>query len=121
MKNKFLIVDDDMDSTEIQQIMAQKMGYYTKIAINGYDAIMTIKQDPPDIILMDIFMPGMDGYETIKYLESFNIPIVVITGGGEEVIKNITELGILFYVEKPIFFDEYWKVINKCFDYYEIY
>ena len=69
MKNKILIVDDDIDSLIIQQSITQKLGYYTQIAINGLDAIKFIKQDLPDIILLDIFMPEMDGYETIKYIE----------------------------------------------------
>ena len=69
MKNKILIVDDDIDSLTIQQSITQRLGYYTQIAINGLDAIKFIKQDSPDIILLDIFMPEMDGYETIKYIQ----------------------------------------------------
>ena len=66
MKNKILIVDDDVDSATIQQSISQKLGYYTQIAINGLDAIKFIKQDPPDLILLDIFMPQMDGL-TLNY------------------------------------------------------
>ena len=120
MKNKILIVDDDIDSSTIQQSIAKKLGYYTQIAINGLDAIKFIKQDPPDIILLDIFMPEMDGYETIKYLETnFNIPIIVVTAGGNHVIKRIQDIGILFYVQKPIVPNKLQKEINKCIKYYE--
>ena len=120
MKNKVLIVDDDADSTIIQQTIAQKLGYYTQIAINGLDAIKFIKQDPPDLILLDIFMPQMDGYETIKYIfENFNIPIIVVTAGGNQAIKKIKDMGILFYIQKPIIPNRLQKEINKCVTFYE--
>lgn len=120
MKNKILIVDDDIDSTIIQQSIVQKLGYYTQIAINGIDAIKFIKQDKPDLILLDIFMPEMDGYETIKYItENFDIPIIVVTAGGNQCIKKIKDMGILFYVQKPIIPNKMQKEINKCIKYYE--
>ena len=121
MKNKILIVDDDIDSSVIQQSIIQKLGYYTQIAINGIDAIKFIKQDPPDIILLDIFMPEMDGYETIKYIsENFNIPIIIVTAGGNPVIKKVKDMGILFYIQKPIIPNRLQKEITKCIKFYEI-
>ena len=120
MKNKILIVDDSFDSTIIQQSIAQKIGFYTQIAINGLDAIKIIKQDPPDLILMDIFMPEMDGYETIKYIqENFDIPILVVTAGGAETIAKIKSLGIMFYIQKPIIPNTLQKEINRCIKYYK--
>jgi CheY-like chemotaxis protein len=120
MKNKILIVDDDVDSSIIQQSITQKLGYYTQIAINGIDAIKFIKQDPPDIILLDIFMPEMDGYETIEYLgENFDIPIIVVTAGGNQAIKKIKEMGILFYIQKPIVPNKLQREIYKCIKYHE--
>lgn len=118
MKNKILIVDDDIDSTIIQQSIIQKLGYYTQIAINGIDAIKCIKEDKPDIVLLDIFMPQMDGYETIKYItENFNIPIIVVTAGGNEAIKKIKDMGVLFYIQKPIEPNKFQKEINKCLEF----
>lgn len=120
MKNKILIVDDDVDSSIIQQSVVQKLGYYTQIAINGIDAIKFIKQDKPDLILLDIFMPEMDGYETIKYIsDNYDIPIIVVTAGGNQCIKKIKDLGILFYVQKPIIPNKIQKEIDKCIKYYE--
>jgi CheY-like chemotaxis protein len=120
-KNKILIVDDDVDSATIQQAIIQKLGYYTQIAINGLDAIKYIKQDPPDVILLDIFMPQMDGYETIKYItkNNYNIPIIVVTAGGNDIIKKITDMGILHYIQKPIIPNRLQREINKCLEYYE--
>lgn len=121
MKNKILIVDDDIDSATIQQSIIQKLGYYTQLAINGIDAIKFIKQDTPDIILLDIFMPEMDGYETIKYVsEKFNIPIIIVTAGGNHVIKKVKDMGILFYIQKPIVPNRLQKEITKCIKFYDI-
>lgn len=120
MENKILIVDDDVDSSIIQQSIIQKLGYYTQIAINGIDAIKFIKQDPPDMILLDIFMPEMDGYETIEYISNnFDIPIIVVTAGGNQAIKKIKEMGILFYIQKPIVPNKLQREISKCIKYHE--
>ena len=118
--NKVLIVDDDVDNAVIQQTIVQKLGFYTQIAINGLDAIKFIKQDEPDLILLDIFMPQMDGYETIKYIkEYFNIPIIIVSAGGNQAVKKIKDMGIIFYVQKPITPTKLQKEITKCIKYYE--
>lgn len=119
MNNKILIVDDDTDSSVIQQSIAQNLGFYTKMAINGIDAIKNIEEDRPDLILLDIFMPQMDGYETIKYIKKYNIPILVVTAGGNQAIKKIKDLGILFYIQKPITPTKLQKEISKCIKHYE--
>jgi len=120
MKNKILIVDDDADSTFLQQAIAQKLGYYTQIAINGIDAIKFIKQDPPDLILLDIFMPQMDGFETFSIIaKKYNIPIIIVTAGGNEAIKKIKDMGALFYVQKPFIPTKLQKEIDKCLKFYE--
>lgn len=120
MKNKILIVDDDDDSLIIEQSIVQRLGYYTQIAINGLDAIKCIKQDPPDLILLDIFMPQMDGYESLKYIsENYNIPIIIVTAGGNNVVNKIKKMGILFYVQKPIIPNKLQKEINNCIKFYE--
>ena len=114
MKNKILIVDDDVNSSIIQQSIVQKLGYYTQLAINGIDAIKFIKQDPPDLILLDTFMPEMDGYETIEYIKKYNIPIIVVTAGGNSVIKKIKDMGIIYYIQKPLIPNKLQKEINRC-------
>ena len=120
MKNKILIVDDDVDSAIIQQSISQKLGYYTQIAINGIDAIKFIKQDTPDLILLDIFMPEMDGFEAIKFIKNkYKIPIIVITAGGNEAVKKIKDLGIMFFIQKPIIPTKLQKEISKCIKYFE--
>lgn len=115
MKNKVLIVDDDIDSTIILQTMAQNLGFYTQVAINGIDAINYIKEDTPDLVLLDIFMPQMDGYETIDYIKKeFDLPIIVVTAGGSETINKIKNKGIKNYIQKPIDPKKFHREIDNC-------
>lgn len=115
MNNKVLIVDDNSDSLMLQQTIVQRLGFYTQTAVNGLDAISTIKKDKPDIILLDIFMPQLDGFETLKILkEELNIPVIVVTAGGNKTINKLIEMGIRFYIQKPIIPTKLQKEINKC-------
>lgn len=100
-----LIVDDDLDCLTLHQTIGQKLGYYTQLAVNGLDAINMIKEDKPDLILLDIFMPQMDGFETLKNIDKYDIPVILITAGGHETIKELIELkfkNVVKYLQKPI-------------------
>jgi len=115
MYNKILIVDDDSDSLMLQQTIVQRLGFYTQIAVNGLDAINMIKEDIPDIILLDIFMPQMDGFETLKILqEKYKIPVIIVTAGGSKTINKLKEMNIRFHIQKPINPTRLQKEINKC-------
>ena len=120
MKSKVLIVDDNSDNLVLLQLIVQKMGFYTQLAINGIDAIKFIKQDPPDLILLDLYMPQMDGLETIALInKKYKIPTIIVTSADNGAIKIIKEMGVLFIVQKPIIPNVLQKEINKCFEYYE--
>lgn len=114
MNNKILIVDDDSDSLTLQQTIVQRLGFYTQVAVNGLDAINMIKEDEPDIILLDIFMPQMDGFETIEILKKFNIPVIVVTAGGAKTINKLKEMSVKYFIQKPITPTKLQKEINKC-------
>lgn len=115
MNNKILIVDDDSDSLILLQVIVQKLGFYTQIAVNGLDAIKIIKEDKPDLILLDIFMPQMDGFETLTLLkEKYNIPVIIVTAGGSKTINKLKKMNIIYYIQKPIIPTKIQKEINKC-------
>lgn len=115
MNNKILIVDDDSDSLMLQQTIVQRLGFYTQIAVNGLDALKIIKEDEPDIILLDIFMPQMDGFETLEIIKkNYNIPIIIVTAGGAKTINKLKEMNIRFSIQKPISPTRLQKEINRC-------
>ena len=114
-KNKILIVDDDSDSLTLQQAIVQRLGFYTQVAVNGMDAIKFIKQDAPDLILLDIFMPQMDGFETLKVIqEKYHIPVVIVTAGGNQTINKLKEKGMTCFIQKPITPTKLQREIFKC-------
>jgi len=83
MAEKILIVDDDLDTLRLVGLMLQHQGYRINAASNGMQAISLSQTDKPDLILLDIMMPEMDGYEVARKLRSdpntSSIPIIMFT------------------------------------------
>jgi len=70
MSDKILIVDDEEPNREILTSLVRALGYETETAINGVEAITKMKFFTPDLVLLDIMMPDMDGYEVCDHLKS---------------------------------------------------
>lgn len=79
-----LVVDDEAASREPLVILLQAEGYRTEVANNGRSALAIIARDAPDLVLLDVTMPGMDGYELATLIKAnpstASIPIVMVTG-----------------------------------------
>ena len=112
-----LMVDDNKINQILTKKMIDKVGGLCTLVENGYDAIDLLKTTTFDIILMDISMPMIDGYETSKMIRELGIktPIIAITAYGRaEVEKKSHENGITAIITKPftseILFEEFEKV-----------
>ncbi len=85
---KILVVDDEPDIVNIVERILKKHGFETMGAYSGEETLNILKKEKPDLILLDIMMPGMDGWETAKKIkenpETKDIPIVFLTIRGEE-------------------------------------
>jgi pilus assembly protein CpaE len=83
MPEKILIIDDDVDTLKLVGLMLQRQGYQIAAASNGKQGLEQAEADIPDLILLDVMMPGMDGYEVARQLransETVNIPILMFT------------------------------------------
>ncbi len=83
MAEKILIVDDDLDTLRLVGLMLQHQGYRINAASSGIQAISIVQTDKPDLILLDIMMPEMDGYEVARKLRADQntntIPIIMFT------------------------------------------
>ncbi len=107
MKRKILIVDDERDIVIILKLALEKDGYEVSEAYDGLEALEKVAANKPDIILLDIMMPRMDGHSVnIKLKENpvtSGIPVIVITGRGQlkELIQARQEMPIAAYLEKP--------------------
>ena len=99
---KVLLVDDEADFTQPMSFWLQSKGYTVIVASSGKDAIGSIKKETPDIVFMDLNMPGGDGVNAVKKIRSFNkdMPIIIISAYlDDERIREIGAYGIsgVFY------------------------
>jgi two-component system response regulator VicR len=103
MSRKVLIVDDEKNIVEIIAFNLKKEGYTVIKAADGEEGVRKTFEEKPDLILLDIMMPKMDGYEACKKIrERTNTPIIMLTARAEEVDKVLgLELGADDYVTKP--------------------
>jgi DNA-binding response OmpR family regulator len=106
MPNKVLIIDDDVDTLRLVGLMLERQGYEIAAASSGEQGIEKARQEHPDVILLDIMMPGMDGYEVARRLRadaaSKDTPILMFTAKSqlEDKVEGF-EAGIDDYLTKP--------------------
>ncbi|MCG8634844.1 MAG: response regulator transcription factor [Desulfobacterales bacterium] len=105
-KETILIVDDEEDILELIKFNLKSEGYNILQAMTGEEAIKIAKQSGPDLMVLDLMLPGIDGLEVTKYLKNndatMDIPIVMLTAKGEESdIVTGLELGANDYMSKP--------------------
>ncbi len=106
MKEKILIVDDEKDIVKLLDYNLKKEGYRTLLAYDGEDALDMATRERPDIILLDLMLPGIDGLEVCRQLKkedkTARIPIIMLTAKSREADKIVgLELGADDYVTKP--------------------
>jgi signal transduction histidine kinase len=117
MQNQILIVDDNPTNTKVLFDCLKSAGYRILIAQSGESAIEKLKIASPDLILLDVMMPGINGFETCQYLKSTsatqNIPIIFMTAlaDTEEKIQGFS-LGAVDYITKPFQQEEVLARIN---------
>lgn len=102
-KHKIMIVDDDKHIAELISLYLTKEGYNTKEIDNGIEAVECNSSFHPDLILLDLMLPGMDGYKVCTEIrKNSNVPIIILTAKGETFDKVLgLELGADDYIVKP--------------------
>lgn len=103
MDIKILVVDDEKPIVDILKFNLKKEGYDVIEAYDGNEAVSKVLEQKPDLILLDVMLPGMDGFEVCKKLRtSISTPILMLTAREEEVDKVLgLELGADDYITKP--------------------
>ncbi|AYO32062.1 DNA-binding response regulator [Biomaibacter acetigenes] len=103
MNEKVLVVDDEKPIVDILKYNLTKEGYNVLVAYDGEEAIKVAESASPDLVLLDIMLPKIDGFSVCKKLrEKMTCPIIMLTAKGEEVDKVLgLELGADDYVTKP--------------------
>lgn len=103
MSNKILVVDDDLNICELLKLYLENEGHTVFVANDGQAAVDTFKAKEPDLVLLDIMLPKMDGWQVCREIrKTSSVPIIMLTAKGETFDKVIgLELGADDYVTKP--------------------
>ena len=115
-----LIVDDEPSILQSLGGLLSDEGFEVTTAANGYEALKIIEAESPDLVLLDIWMPGIDGIETLKEIKKENptIQVIIITGHGTiETAVNATKLGAYDLIEKPLSIDKVIVAINNALNF----
>ncbi|MBO9130096.1 response regulator [Bacillus sp. 165] len=116
MNGKILIVDDQYGIRILLNEVFQKEGYQTYQAANGFQAIDIVKKDRPDLVILDMKIPGMDGLEILKRVKEIDkdIKVILMTAYGElDMIQEAKDLGALSHFAKPFDIDEIRKAVRN--------
>ncbi len=118
-----LIVDDEPTILKSFSGILEDEGFETVTAQNGYEALQKIEETSPDLVLLDIWMPGMDGIATLKEIKKAHphIPVIMVTGHGTiETAVNATKIGAFDFIEKPINIDRVLVAISNALNFRKI-
>ena len=109
--DRVLVVDDLPDNCFLIQALLQEEGYQIDVANNGSSALAYIEQSPPDLVLLDVMMPGMDGYEVTRRIRQNALslpfmPILLITAHERPSVVQGLDIGADEFIRKPVEYDE---------------
>lgn len=102
-KTRVLIVDDELSIIKFLRANLESSGYQVLTAMNGVEAIQTFEMELPDLVILDIMMPEMDGFEVYRRIREWSqIPIIMLSARGDESDKvKCLDLGADDYITKP--------------------
>ena len=120
-QKKILIVDDEVDLVETLRFPLEMEGFNVLVSYNGEDALSQARKEKPDLIILDLMLPKLDGYKVcrlLKFDERYkHIPILMLTAKTQEKDKLLgQETGADEYITKPFDIDELMKRVKSYLD-----
>jgi two-component system, OmpR family, alkaline phosphatase synthesis response regulator PhoP len=105
-QKKILVVDDERHIVRLIQVNLERAGYQVVTAFDGKEALRKVETDKPDIVVMDVMMPHMDGFEALKHLQANpatrNIPVIMLTAKAQDAdVFRGWSAGVSAYLTKP--------------------
>ena len=105
-QGRVLVVDDEVYILHILDFILGAENYDVVTATNGEQALQKVREEKPDLVILDIMMPKLDGYETCRLIkgdpETQNVPVILLTAKGREVDQKLgREVGASDYITKP--------------------
>ena len=115
---RILVVEDHDDVRGMLKILLESEHFHVLEAASGAEALSAVRNGRPDVILMDLALPGFDGFETIRRVRKIdgfqNTPIIVITAySGPSTYENARRAGTNYFMTKPIDFDELAELLKQ--------
>ena len=112
-----LVVDDDADTRDLVDMLLERAGYARAVAASGEEAVSLLEQTTPALIVLDLNMPGMDGWSVAalvrKHERTARIPILVMTGLTQNVENAARRAGATSFVLKPIDAKRFVKEVKR--------
>ena len=115
-KGKILIIDDSATNVFLLQTLLEEQGYTVLFTYNGQEAIKYLDEQKFDLLLLDIMMPGVDGYDILEKLstDQSNTPVIMVTAKDDsDSEKKARDMGATDYVTKPVNFEKLIKLVQK--------
>jgi UDP-3-O-acyl N-acetylglucosamine deacetylase len=116
-KERILIVDDEKNIVSSLTGILSDEGYEVSMTDDGVEALEIIQKDPPDLVLLDIWLPGMDGIEVLKTLKTYNpgVKVLIMSGHGTiDTAVKATKLGAQDFIEKPFSLDRITESVENA-------
>ena len=116
-KKRILIVDDEKNIVSSLTAILSDEGYEVSMTDDGVEALEIIQKDPPDLVLLDIWLPGMDGIEVLKTLKTYNpgVKVLIMSGHGTiDTAVKATKLGAQDFIEKPFSLDRITESVENA-------
>jgi two-component system nitrogen regulation response regulator NtrX len=123
LKKNILIVDDEQTIRETVRGILEDEDFDAKSASDGESALESITDEPPDLVLLDIWMPGMDGLQVLKKIKQDwpFLPVIMMSGHGNiETAVKATKLGAYDFIEKPLSYEQLILTIQNALKYKEL-
>ena len=117
---RVLVVDDDPKVNDLLARLLRRLGHEVLEATNGIQAMQLVAEEGPDLVITDILMPEMDGFEVIRSLRAQGIdtPVVAMSGGGvvekDVLLGQGTAMGAVSTLRKPVDLGELTRVIEEA-------
>ncbi len=115
-KKRVLVVDDEPRVGNVLRIKLKISGYAVITVTNGQDALKAIEAENPDIVVLDILLPDMDGFEMLKRLRSFSQLPVIVFSARPDYGKQAISLGANAFIAKPLDPDKMVKKVKDLLD-----
>ena len=119
MKPRILVIDDESAIRDSLKMTLEYDGYDVMLAATGEEGVKLVEREAPDLVFLDIKMPGMDGLEVLQRIKALNeaVPVVIISGHGTvSTAVEATKAGAFDFIEKPLASERVLVTIRNALD-----